>query len=423
MISRVLKASWALALPFLLALGWMGVWKGGFAGVVGWHVLVDLGPRVGVFGVVLWVVSRIRARATAGGRPTPRRGARSLVALHLCACAGAMLPALTAFGMAVPLPDAHEPAVLVSAPSLCSGVSGEPLRGSTPEQRWAWTFHSVPVADWRSKEDDPCWGTPAVAPAAGVVYAVRDGAADREPGSGEEGDGPGNTVSIRLVDGTFLTLGHLREHSIVALPGEHIGEGALLAQLGSSGDASTPGVYLRREREPADALTGWVESLPIELANGRTVDYPGSPSDPVEIDFADPSPIPTCGSNSDCSTGDMCARLGNGRLNVLGCVSGPKPAAIAYRLPIVAGGGVRCGQGHDQLDHTHSYPNTLFAVDLASPRDGPAGEVVAAADGVVANVFAGCVDPGVVEGHGDSCGGGFGNALLRRLLVANGAAG
>jgi murein DD-endopeptidase MepM/ murein hydrolase activator NlpD len=87
-------------------------------------------------------------------------------------------------------------------------------------------------------------------------------------------------------------------------------------------------------------------------------------------------------------------------------------ARAVYALPLRGAQGAFCFHGTRDSDptHTHAFRNTFFAVDLASPLDGPPSEVVAARAGVVIRVFNGCVDPRVSSGHrADKCGNGFGN--------------
>jgi murein DD-endopeptidase MepM/ murein hydrolase activator NlpD len=89
-------------------------------------------------------------------------------------------------------------------------------------------------------------------------------------------------------------------------------------------------------------------------------------------------------------------------------------ARTEYTLPLRGPQGAFCFHGTRDSDpkQTHAFQNTFFAVDLASPLDGPPSEVVAARAGKVVRIHAGCVDPGISQGHADDCGHGFGNWVV-----------
>lgn len=70
------------------------------------------------------------------------------------------------------------------------------------------------------------------------------------------------------------------------------------------------------------------------------------------------------------------------------------------RMPLAAGSVVLCQQGNRAAgSQSHSYPNTLYALDLADVTGEPA-EVLAAAPGVVAQVVQGARPGDVVPGAG-----------------------
>src|SRR5580700_5252616 len=90
------------------------------------------------------------------------------------------------------------------------------------------------------------------------------------------------------------------------------------------------------------------------------------------------------------------------------------PAKATYALPLNGINGAYCFHGTQDFDptQTHAFHNTFFAVDLASPHDGPPSQVIAARAGQVVRIHEGCVDPGVAWGHADKCGSGFGNWVV-----------
>jgi murein DD-endopeptidase MepM/ murein hydrolase activator NlpD len=90
-------------------------------------------------------------------------------------------------------------------------------------------------------------------------------------------------------------------------------------------------------------------------------------------------------------------------------------ARAEYAFPLRGSQGAFCFHGTRDSDpkQTHAFQNTFFAVDLASPLDGPPSDVVAARAGIVVRVHAGCVDPGLSQNHdADKCGNGFGNWVV-----------
>jgi hypothetical protein len=90
----------------------------------------------------------------------------------------------------------------------------------------------------------------------------------------------------------------------------------------------------------------------------------------------------------------------------------PEKPWLAIRFPFAEDHPAMCTQGNASLpDRTHFYSNTLYAVDLASLPDSPAGKLYAVFSGK-ALVEDGCTHaPSSESGYtpGCQCGGGFGN--------------
>lgn len=127
-----------------------------------------------------------------------------------------------------------------------------------------------------------------------------------------------------------------------------------------------------------------------------------------------------CDPGDWCPLGSRCTRglvagKPDGRCYPVG-----ETAPLVFDLPLYSPRGVACVHGPSFGRGTHSFMNSLFALDLSSRVDGPSAEVRASRDGIVEGVFRRCVDPGGAYGHSDRCGRGFGNWV--RILHEDGSA-
>ncbi|GMA37584.1 hypothetical protein GCM10025876_37880 [Demequina litorisediminis] len=110
----------------------------------------------------------------------------------------------------------------------------------------------------------PGFGQPVLAPAAGIVVHVTDGAKDHRSrssrraiacmfleGAAREIWGPravfGNHVVIRLSDGTHVLVAHLRRGSIRVAEGQSVEAGVVMAACGNSGHSTEPHVHMQRQ--------------------------------------------------------------------------------------------------------------------------------------------------------------------------------
>jgi hypothetical protein len=125
------------------------------------------------------------------------------------------------------------------------------------------------------------------------------------------------------------------------------------------------------------------------------------------------APRPSAGpqATAACPSGEVCIYAWPNQPCTCQAVA---PARATYALPLNGISGAYCFHGPQDFDptQTHAFRNTFFAVDLASPHDGPPSEVIAARSGRAVRVHDGCVDPGVPRGHADKCGNGFGNWVV-----------
>jgi hypothetical protein len=85
-------------------------------------------------------------------------------------------------------------------------------------------------------------GVAVIAAARGVVQSVTDGLSDRNT-NWAVGGGFGNHVVISHGGGITTTYGHLRRGSVVVAPGATVERGAVLGQVGSSGQSNWPHLH------------------------------------------------------------------------------------------------------------------------------------------------------------------------------------
>lgn len=112
------------------------------------------------------------------------------------------------------------------------------------------------------------WGAPVTAPAAGVVERVRDGIADNAVGISNYADNWGNYVVIRLDQGGWALLAHLRCRSIEVKTGMRVEIGSRVGSAGNSGRSPIPHVHLQVQRGPEPGTP----TIPFRIANYLSVD-------------------------------------------------------------------------------------------------------------------------------------------------------
>jgi urea transporter len=89
-----------------------------------------------------------------------------------------------------------------------------------------------------------CFGLPVVSPVEGYVVKSQDGLADNSPGKVDMENNWGNHLLIRMHNGLYLLLAHLKQASIEVRPGDFIHAGQSLALCGSSGRSPQPHLHM-----------------------------------------------------------------------------------------------------------------------------------------------------------------------------------
>jgi hypothetical protein len=142
----------------------------------------------------------------------------------------------------------------------------------------------VAVSTWFRPEPPerfPGWGRVVTAPAAGTVVAVHDGEPDHDARRGlpsvgyaltqrrRVADGwaalGGNHVVVRVGEGAFVALCHLRRGSISVAVGHRVGVGEELGRCGNSGNSTEPHLHVQAMDHP-DA--GVAAALPVRFDGG-----------------------------------------------------------------------------------------------------------------------------------------------------------
>lgn len=125
-----------------------------------------------------------------------------------------------------------------------------------PPERWAYDLHVVRggrsfEGDGTSVTDYFAYGMPVLAPAAGIVRAVSDGAGDTPVGGRVAWwRSCGNHVVIDVAPGEFLFLCHLLRGSIAVDLGERVMPGQPVGRVGNSGRSSEPHVHVHLQTTP-----------------------------------------------------------------------------------------------------------------------------------------------------------------------------
>ena len=89
-----------------------------------------------------------------------------------------------------------------------------------------------------------CYGLPVLSPAYGQVWRIVNDIPDNIPGTVNVAANWGNCVVIRLYDGKFVLVAHLKPGSITTFPGAWLKPGDLIAYCGNSGRSPQPHIHL-----------------------------------------------------------------------------------------------------------------------------------------------------------------------------------
>ena len=119
-------------------------------------------------------------------------------------------------------------------------------------------------------EDFYCFDLPVLSPAYGQVWFVVNDVPDNAPGKINVAANWGNLVLIRLADGKFVLLAHLRQFSVLVSAGMWLKPGDVIGHCGNSGRSPQPHIHMHLQ---ISAELG-APTAPFHLASVM-VSYPG----------------------------------------------------------------------------------------------------------------------------------------------------
>ncbi|MDA8328004.1 MAG: urea transporter [Betaproteobacteria bacterium] len=100
------------------------------------------------------------------------------------------------------------------------------------------------IKQGRDLEDFYCYNLPVLSPAYGQIWHTVNDVPDNLPGEVNIAANWGNYVLIRLHDGKFALVAHLKPGSISVYPGAWVKPGDLLGRCGNSGRSPQPHIHL-----------------------------------------------------------------------------------------------------------------------------------------------------------------------------------
>jgi murein DD-endopeptidase MepM/ murein hydrolase activator NlpD len=143
-------------------------------------------------------------------------------------------------------------------------------------QRFAVDFAALLDQDGRSHAGNPDenasygnYGQPVMAVGAGTVVSTVDGLPDQIPNQNTPvplAEAGGNEVILRLDSGVYAGYGHFKPGSVRVEPGQRVRRGAVLGELGNSGNSTGPHLHLQLMADPSFLDT---DGLPFVIEGFR----------------------------------------------------------------------------------------------------------------------------------------------------------
>ncbi len=98
------------------------------------------------------------------------------------------------------------------------------------------------------KEDYYCFGESVLSPANGYVVAAFSDLPDNPIGSVDRINNWGNYIILQTLDGYYIEISHLMQHSIIPKVGEYVRLGEIIAKCGNSGYSPQPHIHIQVQR-------------------------------------------------------------------------------------------------------------------------------------------------------------------------------
>jgi murein DD-endopeptidase MepM/ murein hydrolase activator NlpD len=137
-----------------------------------------------------------------------------------------------------------------------SGEFHEGVQRNLLQQQYAYDFSGTDASglrfknDGKAREDYIGYGKEIIAPANGTIVEVIDGIFDNSLGARNPYAQIGNTIIIQHSNKEYSVLAFLKQGSIRVKVGDKITRGQVLAQCGSSGNATEPLLHYHLQDSP-----------------------------------------------------------------------------------------------------------------------------------------------------------------------------
>jgi murein DD-endopeptidase MepM/ murein hydrolase activator NlpD len=159
------------------------------------------------------------------------------------------------------VPDKQQTELYLPFTSTWTVIGGGEFReGTTPrnllQQQYAYDFSGTDASglryknDGKAREDYIGYGKEIIAPANGSIVEVIDGIFENSPGTHNPYAQIGNTIIIQHSNKEYSVLAFLKQGSIRVKVGDRITRGQVLAQCGSSGNATEPLLHYHLQDSP-----------------------------------------------------------------------------------------------------------------------------------------------------------------------------
>lgn len=151
---------------------------------------------------------------------------------------------------------------------------GGALTHNTETGSQAWDFMLLDGegrgADWPGDQVEQFHGfaCPVLAPAEGTVVAMEGDLPDNPVHAADTRNPWGNWLMLAHETGTFSLLAHLRSGSLTVAPGQRVGRGQQVAQVGNSGRSPEPHLHVQLNAGP------WLASPSLAATFGSWVELP-----------------------------------------------------------------------------------------------------------------------------------------------------